>query len=62
MNTLLMEAYENLQKIRAKRSDDPQDAALLDAMEVLWRAMGEDEVTIMKNRAFLREKNPRPKV
>ncbi len=54
MNTLLMEAYENLQKIRAKRSDDPQDSALLDAMEVLWRAMGEDEVTIMKNRAFLR--------
>ncbi len=59
MNTLLMEAYENLQKIRAKRSGDPQDAALMDAMEVLWRSMGEDEVTIMKNRAFLKAKNPR---
>ncbi len=61
MNTLLMEAYENLQKIRAKRSDDPQDAALLDAMEVLWRAMGEDEVAIMKNRADLRDTVKRSK-
>ncbi len=61
MNTLLMEAYENLQKLRAKRPKDPQDGALMDAMEVLWRAMGEDEASIMKNRASLRDEAKRSK-
>ncbi len=60
MNTLLMEAYENLQTLRSRRPDDPQDATLLGVMDTMWREMGEDEVTILKNRAFLRGKVQRP--
>lgn len=60
MNTLLMEAYEDLQKLRARRPEDPQDATLLGVMDTMWREMGEDEVTILKNRAFLRGKVQRP--
>ncbi len=46
MNTVLMEAYEAMRKIRAKRSNDPQDGTLLKVMDVLWKAMEEDEIEI----------------
>ncbi len=60
MNTLLMEAYENLEKLRARRAEDPQDDTLRDVMDTIWKKMGEDEVTILTNRAFLRGKSQRP--
>ncbi len=51
MNTMLMDAYEALKKIREKHPDDPQSTALLQVMEVAWRAMGEDEIEILKRRS-----------
>ncbi len=48
--TFLIEAYEALDKIREGRPDDPQDDAVMDAMDVLWRGMDQDELDILNTR------------
>lgn len=51
MNTALMDAYEAVAKILIKRGDeDPQAESLREVMDVLWRKMDADEISILQRR------------
>lgn len=50
MNTMLVEAYRALERLREQRPGDPQEEELADLMLILWKSLSPEEIAELEQR------------
>lgn len=60
MKTLLMDAYEALDRLRDQRPEDPYEPELTQVVNRLFLYLGEEELRVLNARKLARQKEVKP--